>query len=446
MSPKKTLQLKRSMNAFEGMMYVIGLVIGSGVFLKPAVVLRNMNSTGAALLMWIAGGVITTAAALTVAEIAGYIPKVGGLYTYLTELYNEVIGFLFGWVGTFINIPGSAAAVAIACATFATFFIPMTGTQQKILAISLVALLTIAQIISTRYGVWLQVIATIGKLLPIVAISVFGLFHGTTHISMESVGNIKNAAPGIALLGVLWAYDGWLSVCTLADDMKNPEKDLPKAVISGIAFVMIIYVAFNAAIFLVLPGNVAANSSKIGVDVCIQLFGNGGATFITIGMMLSVFGTLNGLVTCGSRYTFAMGERRHLPASKTLCKINPKLGTPVNALILQSVVTILYILTGTFNSITDLIVFALWIFYTLGIIGVFILRKKMTHNPKLYHVPLYPYIPIIGILGGAYLMFATIKDSPVSALLGLGLTLLGLPVYYYCKIRNKKDDENSNIV
>ena len=446
MSPEKKLKLKRSMNVFEGMMYVIGLVIGSGVFLKPAIVLKNTGSTGAAILMWIAGGVITTAAALTIAEIAGYIPKVGGLYTYLTELYNEVIGFLFGWVGTFINIPGSAAAVAIACATFSTFFIPMTGTQQKILAISLVALLTIAQIISTRYGVWLQTLATIGKLLPIVAISVFGLMHGTAHISMASVGPIKDVAPGIALLGVLWAYDGWLSVCTLADDMKRPEKDLPKAIISGIAFVMIIYVVFNVAIFFVLPGNVAANSSKIGVDVCVQLFGKAGATFITIGMMLSVFGTLNGLITCGSRYTFAMGKRKHLPASKTLCAINPKLGTPINALLLQAVITIIYILSGTFNSITDIIIFALWIFYTLGMIGIFILRKKMTHNSKLYHVPLYPFIPIIGILGGVYLMFATVKDSPISAMLGLGLTLVGLPVYYYCKTRNKKDDENQYII
>lgn len=442
MGQESKLKLKRSMNVFEGMMYVIGLVIGSGVFLKPAVVLKNMDSTGAAILMWIAGGVITTAAALTIAEIAGYIPKVGGLYTYLSELYNEVIGFLFGWVGTFINVPGSAAAVAIACATFATFFIPMTGVQQKILAISLVVLLTIAQIISTRYGVWLQTLATIGKLLPIAAISIYGLMHGTVQISMESVGHIKTAAPGIALLGVLWAYDGWLSVCTLADDMKRPEKDLPKAVISGVAFVMIVYVAFNAAIFFVLPGDVAANSSKIGVDVCVKLFGTGGATFITIGMMLSVFGTLNGLVTCGSRYTFAMAERKHLPGSKTLCAIHPKLGTPINALMLQSVVTILYILTGTFNSITDLIVFALWIFYTLGIIGVFILRKKMTHNPKLYHVPLFPIIPIIGILGGVYLMFATVKDSPTSAMLGLGLTLIGLPVYYYCKMKNKQDVQN----
>ncbi len=437
MSQEQKQQLAKNMNVFEGIMYVIGLVIGSGVFLKPAVVLRNMDSTGAALLMWVSGGLITIAAALTIAEIAGYIPKVGGLYTYLSELYGEKIGFLFGWVGTLINSPGSAAALAIACATFSTFFIPMNSTQQKGLAISLVVILVIAQIISTRYGVWLQTIATIGKLVPIAAIAIFGLLNGTQHITLASVGNIKGAAPGVALLGVLWAYDGWLSCCTLAADMKEPEKNIPKAIVTGILFVMAVYIAFNAAIFYVLPGNVAAISEKIGVDVCIRLFGPGGATFITVGMMLSVFGALNGMLTCGSRYTFAMGLRKHIPAANTLCAVHPKLGTPVNSLIFQGVVAILYILTGTFNSITDLIVFALWIFYTLGVVGVFILRKRMPHNPKLYHVPLFPVVPIIGILGGVYLMVGTLKDSPLSAMLGVGLTLIGLPVYYYCKNKNK---------
>lgn len=438
-------QLSKSMNAFEGMIFVIGVVIGSGVFLKPAVVLRNVDSTGLALLMWVVGGIITIAATLSIAEIASYIPKAGGLYTYLTELYNEITGFLFGWVGTLINVPGSAAALAIACATFSTFFIPMGDQEQKIFAVFLVVLLSLAQIISTRYGVWLQIAATIGKLLPIVAIAIFGVIHGTTNITLESVGYIKTAAPGLALLGILWAYDGWLSVCTLAVDMKRPERDIPKAVISGILFVMAVYVAFNAAIFFVLPGDVIASSKKIGVDVAIQLFGANGATFITIGMMLAVFGALNGMVTCGSRYTFAMGERKHLPAAKTLCAIHPKLGTPVNAIIFQAVVTVLYILTGTFDSITDLIVFVLWIFYTLGVFGIFILRKRVAHNPKLYNVPLFPIVPIIGILGGVYLMYATLKDSPSSAMFGIGITLLGLPVYYYCKNKNtnidKKNDE-----
>lgn len=445
MSQEKNQQLTKSMNVFQGIMYVIGLVIGSGVFLKPAVVLRNTGSTSGAILMWMFGGVVTIAAALTVAEIAAYIPKQGGLYTYLSELYGDTVGFLFGWVGTLINSPGSVGALAIACATFSTFFIPMNSTQQKCLAIFLVVLLVTAQIISTKYGIWLQTAATIGKLVPIAAIAIFGLINGTAHnVSFESVGAMKSAGAGVALLGVLWAYDGWLSCCTLAADMKEPEKNIPKAIVVGILFVMAVYIAFNAAIFFVLPGSAAAASEKIGVDVCIRLFGTKGATFITIGMMLSVFGALNGMVTCGSRYTFAMGERKHLPGAKTLCSIHPKLGTPVNALIFQGVISIFYILSGTFNSITDLIVFALWIFYTLGVVGVFILRKKMPRNPKLYHVPLFPVVPIIGIAGGAYLMFSTLKESPSSAMLGIGLTLLGLPIYFYCKNKNKAGESASD--
>lgn len=446
MATENKNQLKKTMNAFQGVMYVIGLVIGSGVFLKPSIVLENAGSTGVALLMWIFGGVITIAAALTVAEIAAYIPKIGGLYTYLRELYGDLVGFLFGWVGALINCPGSGAALAIACSTFSTFFIPMTGTQQKMFAVSLVIILTIAQIISTKYGVWLQTLATIGKLLPIAAIAILGLVSGTAHdINFSTLQNVQGAGTGVALLGVLWAYDGWLSCCTLAADMKNPEKNIPKAIVIGITFVMLVYIAFNAAIFNILPGPITAVSDKIGVDVASKLLGPSGATFITIGMMLSVFGGLNGQLTCGSRYAFAMAERKDLPASKVLGSLHPKLGTPINALIFQAIITILYILSGTFNSITDLIVFALWIFYTLGTISIFVLRKKFTRNPKLYHVPLYPIVPLIGIAGGVYLLYSTLKDSPASALFGIGLTLLGLPVYYYCNRNNNKTEDNNKV-
>lgn len=446
MAQANNQHLKKTMNAFQGVMYVIGLVIGSGVFLKPSVVLRNSDSTGMALSLWIFGGIITIAAALTVAELAAYIPKLGGLYTYLVELYGEKVGFLFGWVSALINAPGTCGAVSIACATFATFFLPMTATQQKIFAISLVIILIIAQIISTKYGVWLQTLATIGKLVPIGAIIVFGIINGTAHeINFASVGQIKGASTAAALLGVLWAYDGWVTTCTLAADMKNPERDIPKAVVIGILVVMGIYVAFNAAIFNTLPAAEVANSQKIGVDVCSKLFGPAGAAFITAGMMISVFGTLNGMLTCGARYTLAMGERGHLPAANVLGALHPKLGTPINALIFQGAVSIIYILTGTFNSITDLIVFVLWIFFNFGIGGVFILRKRVIHNPKLYHVPLFPILPLVGFGGGCYLIFATFKDSPKSALLGLGITLLGLPVYYYCKRKNNNVNKNTSV-
>jgi len=436
--------LKKNIRMFEGIMFVIGFVIGSGVFLKPSVVLKNMGSSGGAISIWIIGGIITICAALTIAELAAYIPQVGGLYTYLTDLYGEKVGFLYGWVEAIIASPGSAGAIAIAFAAFSTFFIPMNDIQQKMMAILTIVLIVAAQIISTRFGVWLQTISTIGKLIPLAAIILFGLINGTAHdINFVTEGIVKGAGTGVALLGVLWAYDGWLSTCTLGSEMKRPEKDLPIAIIVGVLFVMAVYVLFNLAIFNVLPATLVVAAKKIGVDVSVKLFGTWGTVFITAGMMVSVFGALNAQMACGARISFAMGTKKQLPGARALAAVNPKFGTPINALLFQTVLSIIFILTGTFNSITDLVIFAIWIFYTLGIFGIFLLRKKIPRNAALYKVPFYPITPILGIAGGVYLMYATIKDSFSSAMIGICLTLVGLLVYYYCKNKTGKDQNIS---
>lgn len=435
--------LKKNIRLVEGIVFVIGFVIGSGVFLKPSVVLKNMGSPGAALLVWIIGGLITICAALTIAELAANIPKVGGLYAYLTEIYGEKVGFLYGWVEAIIASPGSAGAIAIAFAMFSTFFVPMSEGQQKGLAILMIFLIITAQIISTRFGVWLQIISTIGKLIPIAAIIMFGMVNGTAHdFSFVSDNITKGAGAGTALLGVLWAYDGWISSCTLGSEMKKPEKDLPFAIIFGVLFVMAVYVLFNLAIFNVLPAAAVVAAESVGVDVSVILFGTWGTAFITAGMLVSVFGTLNAQIACGARVSYAMGTQKQLPGSKALATINPKLSTPVNALIFQGALSILFILTGTFNSITNLVIFVLWIFFTLGIGGVFILRRKVNRDETLYKVPFYPVTPLLGIAGGVYLMYATIKGSFLSAMFGISITLAGLIVYHYC---NNKSDPDCKI-
>ncbi|QAT39209.1 amino acid permease [Clostridium sp. JN-9] len=430
--------LKRNIKLFEAILFVVGFVIGSGIFLKPSVVLKNTGSTGGALAIWIIGGIITICSALTISEIAAYIPKLGGLYTYLSELYGEVFGFLYGWVEAIIASPGGSAAMAIAFATFATFFVPLTPSQQRALAIIMIILIVTAQIISTKFGIWLQSISTIGKLVPIAAIIIFGLINGTAHdISFASIGVTKGSGIGVALLGVLWSYDGWINTCTLGAEVEKPEKNLPIAIVSGVLFVMVVYALFNIAIFNVLPAAKVMSADKIGVDVSVKLFGSGAAAFITAGMMISIFGALNAQMTCGTRVALAMGQKKELPAGKVLGAINPKLRTPMNALIFQGVLAILFILSGTFNSLTDLTIFVIWIFFTLGVFGIFILRKKYPRKPGLYKVPLYPIVPVIGIIGGLYLMYSTIKDSFGGAMLGLGLTAIGLPVYYYCKKKKR---------
>lgn len=435
MSEIKT-NLKKSIKPFEAILYVIGFVIGSGIFLKPSSVLNNAGSTAGALMVWVVGGLIAITAALTIGEIGAYIPKTGGMHAYLTELYGDKFGFLYGWTESIIACPGSSAALAIAFATFATFFLPMNNWQTKGFALLMIVLIAIAQIISTRFGVWLQTISTIGKLVPIIVLVVFGLMHGTVHdLSFVStgLGLAKGGGFGVALLGVLWAYDGWLAVCTLGGEMKHSEKNLPIAIISGVAFVILVYILFNIAIFRVLPVATVATTKSVGVAASIKLFGNSGTIFITIGMLLSVFGALNAQMSVGTRYFFSLGMRDQIPGSKFLSAVDSKSETPINSILIHSIIAILFILTGTFNSITNLVIFTIWIFYTIGIAAIFVLRKRVPRNPKLYKVPFYPLTPIIGITGGAYMLLSTIKNSFGPAMLGICLALLGLPFYYWHK-------------
>ena len=429
--------MKKSINLVQGLSIVVGMIIGSGIFLKPAIVLKDAGNPIMALAAWILGGIITLASALTIAEIASNIPRAGGLYTYLEELYGERWGFLLGWVQTVISYPASVAAQAIAFSIYASYFIPMTDWQQRILGIGVLALLLMLNILSTRCGAVIQVIATVGKLIPIAAILIAGLINGVSDgaLGVRS-GLIGNT--GTAILGTLWAYDGWISVTNMAGEMKNPKKNMPRAIIVGMILVIAVYALFNVVIFNTLSADVLADTEKVGIDVSVALFGEKGATFLTAGIMVSVFGALNGYLMTAARVPHAMAERRMLPASSVLGKINKRFDTPANSLILQAALAVIYICTGTFNTLTDLLVFVLWIFFTLGVFGIFILRRRKMSSKEGYRVPLYPVVPAIGVAGGAFILVSTLIDSPVRSLIGIGITLVGIPVYEILRRRNAK--------
>jgi APA family basic amino acid/polyamine antiporter len=323
--------------------------------------------------------------------------------------------------------------MAIAVATFASFFVPMAGWQQKMFAVLMIVVIVVVNAIATRGGVWLQNIATSLKLIPIFAIIGLGLAQGTFgQMNFVNVGSAQLSA-GVALLGVLWAYDGWINTATLGAEMTAPEKNLPRAIVTGIAAVIAIYALFNLAVFAALPLDQVATSDAVGRDVSVALFGRWGGAFITAGMLVSVFGALNSQMMSGTRVALAVGQRRELPGWRLLGVVNPRSRTPINALILQGLLAIVFALFGTFNSLSDLVIFVIWIFFTLGVFGIFILRRRTERVPGRYRVPLYPVVPLLGIAGGLFLMVATITEAPQKALLGIGLTLLGLPFYYWSR-------------
>ena len=423
--------LKKSITFLEALCIVVGMIIGSGVFLKPGVVLGEAGTPVLAIFAWIIGGVVTLASALSIAEIAAAIPKTGGLYTYLQELYGDVWGWLLGWVQTVVSYPASVAVQAIAFATYANLFWPMSDMAQKLLGIGVLAFLLCMNILSTKYGGVIQTIATFGKLLPIVALIGFGLFSNAVPNFTQSGQAMGATGFGAAILGTLWAYEGWIGVTNMAGELKNPAKQLPKVIFIGVSFVILVYALFNLAIFRVLPYETVVASTTPGAQAATVLFGEKGAALITAGIMVSVFGALNGFLMTAARVPLAMGQQGNLPFSRALSQLHPRFSTPCNALVLESVLAVVYILSGSFHMLTDLLVFVLWIFFTMGVFGVFILRKRFGKAQAGYKVPLYPITPVVGILGSAFILVSTMVSNPLNSLLGIGITLIGIPVYFW---------------
>jgi basic amino acid/polyamine antiporter, APA family len=433
--------LKKEIGLLEAITVVIGVVIGSGIFFKASSVFKNAGTPTLGILAWVVGGLITMASALTVAEIATAIPKTGGIFVYLKELYGEQWAFLFGWMQTLIYVPGVAAALSIVFVTQATYFIPsMTGTQQKILAIFMLFFIMGINVLSTKLGSKVQLFATIGKLIPIFVIIIFGLLKGTANSFSAPVaahGSVGVAGFGAAMLGTLWAYDGWAGVGNMAGELKRPKKDLPRSIILGLFVTIIVYILINIAIVNIMPLSSVISSTKPASDAAIILFGNAGAGLIAAGIMVSIFGALNGYLMTGVRIPFAMAQDNLFPFAKFFGKVDEKFETPLNVFLFEIILACFYVLSGSFDTLTNLAVFVMWIFFVMTVAGVFILRSKHRHLERPYKVPLYPLVPLIGIIGGIYILISTLVTDTNSSLYGIGITLIGLPVYYYIRKKNK---------
>ncbi|APQ77943.1 APC family permease [Clostridium botulinum] len=438
MKDAKEENLQKNLGLFDAIAIVIGMVIGSGIFFKPAIVFKNAGSPMLGILAWLAGGVITIASGLTVAEIAAAIPKTGGIFVYIKELYGEKFAFLLGWVQSIVYIPGSAAALSIILSIQITSFIPLTAIEQKVLAIAFIIFIMILNIISTKLVSKMQGVISIAKLIPIIAIIALGFIKGTAKGDILNISSSSTVSGfGAALLGTLWAYDGWISVGNMAGELKNPKKDLPRSIIIGLGTTIVVYVLINLALINIMPMGAIITSEKPASDVAVVLLGSTGAKIISAGILISIFGALNGYLMTGVRIPLAMSQDRSIPFSKYFSKVHEKSGTPVNAFIFETVLACLYVLSGSFNVLTDLVMFILWLFFTMAVAGIFVLRTKFKHLDRSYKVPLYPLVPLIGIIGSGYIIISTLITNTFYALCGIGITLLGLPVYSYIKKKNK---------
>jgi len=433
-------KLIKTMGLTDAIFMVVGMVIGSGIFFKTSSVLSSAGNPFLGILAWLAGGGVAMASALTISEIATAIPETGGVFAYLKTLYNERLAFLFGWVQALIYVPGSLAALSVVFVTQATYFIPLGTGGQRLLAMVMILFLVIINIISTQLGSKVQILATIGKLIPIGIIISFGLLSGSSG-GVQAITTVSKSTTGLAgfgaaMLGTLWAYDGWIGVTNIAGELKKPGKDLPKAIIIGLTAIISIYVLFNVALINVIPADMLVMSDKPATDVSVALFGPAGGALIAGGIMISIFGAMNGYLMTGVRIPYAMGKSGLFPFAKQISKLSEKGATPVNALILEGLLACLYVMTGSFELLTNLAMFVVWIFFIITVAGIFKLRTSLKDLERTYRVPLYPLVPILGIVGGLYIVTSTLITEMYTAVFGVTITMTGLPVYAYLKRRH----------
>ncbi|MGX7244452.1 APC family permease [Enterococcus quebecensis] len=436
-------QLKREISLFGAFSTVMGTVIGAGVFFKTASVVSFAQSPSLTIFAWVLGGVLTICAGLTSAELATAIPKTGGAVKYIEYTYGKLPGFLLGWAQSVIYFPANIAALSIIFSTQFIHLFHLSNGSLLPIAIGTGLSVTLINLLGTKAASQLQSFTLIIKMIPIALIVLAGLFMpSNVEVSLLPVksggdSGFIHALSG-SLLATMFAYDGWLGVGTIAGEMKRPEKDLPKAIFLGLTFITIVYVLINIVFLKTLPIQQLSGNLNAASDASNQIFGAVGGKLVTIGILISVYGALNGYTMTGIRVPYALALEGMIPFSQQFQKLSKKFVVPYIAGIFQFSIAAIMMFLGSFDLLTDMLIFVMWLFSLLIFTAVLILRKREPELNRPYKVPLYPVIPIVAILGGLFILITTLFTQTILASIGISITLLGIPVYMVNKkLKNK---------
>ena len=439
MNQQPTDELKRSLGFWSAISIVIGTIIGSGIFFKQGSVLDSAGTSTLAIAAWVFGGIITLTGGLTVAEIGAQMPYTGGLYVYIENLYGRLLGFLAGWMQVIVYGPAIIASVAgFMSILMANFF--GLGTQWRIpLAVITVIAIGVMNLFENKVGAIFSIITTAGKMIPIAAIIIFGLFWGHQDAFGQTVTEIHQSTGGfgVAVLATLFGYDGWILIANLGGEMKNPQKLLPKAIILGISSVLVIYTLITIGIFRFIPANMIHSLGENTTSyLATKAFGEIGGKLLSIGIIISMMGTLNGKIITFPRIVYAMARRGDLPFSRLLSYVTPKGKSPIIATVFIIILATIMMLFFDPDHLSDLCVFTIYCFYLMTFFGIFILRKK--NNKRPFSTPLYPLVPIVAIAGGLFVLISELFNDPAGVLLFVSIVVIGLPVLYVVKRMDSK--------
>lgn len=463
---KPKTELVRGLTLTAAIMIAAGSMIGSGIFRKPATMAGQLMSPELLLIVWLVAGIITFIGALCNAEVSGMIDATGGQYVYFQKMYGNFVSYLYGWSVFAVIQTGAGAAIAYVFGEYLGYFIkypqlpeswvtisiyiPIVGNifpfaefGAKAAAILCILFLTAINYAGVIFGGAVQSFVTFVKIASIVLLSILLLASGSGSFSNISTGfSIPESTTsniislfGLAIAGAFWAYDGWNNLTFVAGEIKNPQRNVPLGLLFGTLIVVIVYMLINVAYLYVLPIEKMAESPLVGATAASIVFGSHGAILISIAVIISTFGALNGNILSTARVCFAMAKNNMF--IKSLDKIHPKYATPHTSLVAQGLWSCVLVLTGTFDTITDYVMFASWLFYMLGAYGVIVLRNKMPDVHRPYKVWGYPYTPMIFVIFSFLFLVNTIISDFENAAMGSLLILLGLPFYYWRISKNK---------
>jgi APA family basic amino acid/polyamine antiporter len=426
-------ELPRKLSFFDGATLIVGSVIGSGIFVVPSLIAQRVPEPGVVIAIWIFSGLLVLCGALTLAELGAMLPESGGLYVYMREAYGPFWAFLYGWTIMLVVIPGSIAALTSAFLLYLKLFVPMTIGVEKVLG--LVALMTLAYVNArgARQGARVQNVFTVLKvagLVGLVGLAIITRQGDSSHFlpllpEQFSVGLLT--AIGLTMISTLFAYDGWQFVSFMAGEIRDPARNVPRSIILGVLIVIVIYVSATLAYIYVLGQPRIAASERVAADAMSAMIGPAGATLITLTILCSTFGAISANVLGGPRVFFAMGRDGVLFPS--LARVHPRHETPANAIWALAIWAGALTLTGGYEHLITMSGFANWIFFTMVVLSVAVLRYTHPEWNRPYRVTGYPFTVIVFVLVSSAFVVNTLVGAPRSSLMGLGLLLLGIPFY-----------------
>lgn len=429
--------LPRKLGFFDGAALLVGSVIGSGIFVVPSLIAQRVPEPGLVIGIWIFSGLLVLCGALTLAELGAMLPQSGGLYVYMREAYGPFWAFLYGWTIMLVAIPGAIAALTSAFLLYLNLFLPMTGWVEKAVGIGVLLGLAFVNARGARQGAGVQNTFTVLKvagLVGLVGLAVITRRGDSSHflpLAPDHVSGSLLTAVGLAMISTLFAYDGWQFVSFVAGEIRDPRRNVPRSIMLGVLVVIVVYVSASVAYIYVLGQPRIAASERVAADAMSAMIGPIGATLITLAILCSTFGAISANVLAAPRVFFAMGRDGLL--FPQLARIHPRYETPAVAIWALAIWAALLTLTGGYEHLITMSGFANWIFFTMVVLSVVVLRRKHPDWERPYRVVGYPFTVIVFVLVSSAFVINTLIGSARSSLMGLGLLLLGVPFYLRSK-------------